>query len=366
MKKIALVTLQGNENIGNRLQNYALQTLLERRKATVYNLWPVINHNPYELGKRRLKILLKLSLGMMGDNKYRKWSIYYRGHSIREKSIRNFSDAFIHNIVYTSYDNTVDDYDLGIVGSDQVWHRWNDDINNDSELNYYYLNFLPDRKRASYAASFGFTRFPDRDRNLHIKRLNEMRFISCREREGCNLVKDVTGREVVHVLDPTLLIAPSEWRMLEKNINDYSKALETHSYAFVYFLGTITDEYKEYIHKICSKFNINTIVDFMDFNNNNIASCGPEDFVFLIDHATYVFTDSFHCSVFSILFKKNFVAFPRYEEGFTDMFGRIEELLEMTGNTERMFCDFCERGDIESFEDMKKKSLDYLDMILKS
>lgn len=376
--RVALLTIQDDGNFGNRLQNYALQTVLEKRGANVTNLDD--SHTKPISSHQKKKEIIKFWLGVFGSKYYKKSHKMVLGREERNKVLLSFSNSYIHNRVKVTHTNVPDNFDLGIVGSDQVWHHWDVIRNPDdsivknpdgtnrldpTELPYYYLEFLPSEKRASYAASFGFTEFPEEDLNEHIQGLKGMKYISCREQSGCDLVKSVIGGDVPHVLDPTLLLSASEWRELEKNVNETARAEADTPYVFGFFLGNCTDEYREEIEERVKEQGQDTkVIDFSDITNKKIASYGPIEFLYLIDHAEYVFTDSFHCTVFSILFGKQFLSFRRQQEGFLNMFGRIEELLKMTGKEECAYGGIDKGTVAEDFETIKKRSLDYLDMVL--
>lgn len=379
-KSVLLLTIQDNANIGNRLQNYALQHVIETRYGlSVFN--PDDNHTGYPRFKQKVKQGVKLVLGMLGrkaceiDHKDFLW--WQR----RIQSNRNFSASYIHNRLPVSHDadslRAINDKDicLGIVGSDQVWHHWDyyrkkngkaikdekGEYRKDPfELPYYYLEFLPEDKRYAYAASFGFTAFPKEDKLQHEQGINGMTGISCREITGCNLVRQVTGMDVPHVADPTLLLKMEDWKEVENAANSFAK-LQEH-YVFLYFLGEITDEYREEIvRKSCGK----KVIDFNDRDCAEMARCGPAEFLYLIDHADYVFTDSFHGTVFAILYGKNFISFQRKQNGFGDMFGRIEELLISTRMEQHSFTEINNETMVEPLEELIRKSFAYLDGIMK-
>lgn len=362
-KNILLVTLQDNFNIGNRLQNFALQSVLSKR----YNVKIINLDNGYSIPSRNLKIciknLVKYILAKLGNKKYKQYFENKKTEKRRFNVIKQFTDKYIDNITRVSYTNVYyknwNNYDLAVVGSDQVWHKWR---NTDDELPYYYLEFLPTQKRVAYAASFGFDSFPIEDRQQHIKGLRGMEYISCREDSGCKLVESVTGRKIPHVLDPTLLLTAKEWRKLSTNANTFSK--DQVQYAFVYFLGEITSNYRKEIESKIKKYGLK-VIDFTDISNNEIANCGPVEFLHLIDRADYVFTDSFHCTVFSILFNKHFEVFRRKEPGMEKMFSRIEELVVNTNNSDKVYGGVTPGLKAEKMSNLRKKSLDYLDKVMK-
>lgn len=355
MKRFLLVTLQDNCNIGNRLQNYALQRVIEQHGGMVTNLDN--GYTPTLSLKEDIKNIIKRCLVSIGCEKYKEAV----NKQYRRQAIEEFTNKYISNIKHITYEDAFDEnwnaYNLAIVGSDQVWHRWR---KNSKELPYYYLEFLPNEKRVSYAASFGFEKFPPSDREEHIKGLLEMREISCREQSGCVLVEAETGRTALQVLDPTLLLNSTDWRSVEGDISQIIKSGER--FAFVYFLGDITEEYRDFIDSIAKKRRIR-IIDFMDMQNRKIAHCGVGEFIRFIDHADYVFTDSFHCTVFSVIFNKKFTVFRRKGEGFEKMFSRIEDLLSSTGKLDCIYGGSLSTS-TNDFVKLREASMRYLDQVL--
>lgn len=360
MKKILLITIQDNNNIGNRLQNYALQKVLERYGVEVTNL--DCGYTSTLSSKVLIKNKIKKYLGCFGIKRYAEKYKIFINTQLRCKSITQFTNKYIANVQNITYENVFeknwDAYDLAIVGSDQVWHKWRNDP---KELPYYYLEFMPEVKRVAYAASFGFDDFPLVDRMEHINGLNGMNEISCREKSGCALVEKTTGKKATHVLDPTLLLKANDWRKIESDI--FSVVTLDEKFIFTYFLGNITEEYQKFISNIAQKRGLR-IIDFFDMQNEAIARCGVGEFISLIDHADYVLTDSFHCTVFSILFEREFTVFRRKQEGFEKMYSRIEELLQSMGYMDRAYewinHDICG----ESFQELYQNSKEYLEKIV--
>lgn len=361
MKKVILTTLQDNNSIGNRLQNYALQTAIEQRGNEVVNLDNGYTTIPSHKEFRKNKI--KKWLGKLGSKKYAQMYQKFFNSQLRRQANERFTSENITNIRRVTYagvfEQKWDSYDLAITGSDQVWHNWHKDP---KELPYYYLEFMPEEKRVSYAASFGFDEFPDEDRAEHVKGQKGMHAISCREKSGCKLVKEATGKNSVHVLDPTLLLKADDWRKAEADVSAVVKPGE--KYAFLYFLGNITAEYQKYTDEIVSKQGLR-IINFLDMKDEKIAKCGVGEFISLIDHAEYVLTDSFHCTVFSILFDKQFTVFKRKQDGFEKMYSRIEELLQSTDHMTNSYDKIIPDPQIESFETLYNNSCEYLEQILR-
>lgn len=361
-KNILLVTLFDDNNIGNRLQNYALQHTLE-----LYNTKVSIIDNGYTNHatiKFKIKVIIKKCLGIIGVDKYRYSYQQYLSSKAKRVANEEFDKNNIHNIIKLSnkkiFNKNWSTFDIAIAGSDQIWHKWGDDK---LELPFYYLEFMPIEKRAAYAASFGFEDFPETDIEQHKKGLQEMRYISCRELSGCKLVSEAVGRNVPRVLDPTLLLGAADWRTIEDQASEFARSRK--NYAFVYFLGEQTVEYKKRIRDIMQTQKIDNLIDFSNYMDKNISECGPTEFLSLIDRAEWVFTDSFHCTVFSVLFDKMFTVFRRKQEGCEKMFGRIEDLLASINKLEYIYGDTT-RVATNDFDKLYMDSLNYIDRIVKS
>lgn len=361
-KKVLLVTLFDNNNIGNRLQNYALYHLLESFNANVTTLDNYYTTEPSL--KYLIKMQIKGALGILGFNKYnheyKKFCVANKKRNVN----KNFNKKNIKNIIKLTnqevFEREWNDFDVAITGSDQIWHKWRNDIN---ELPFYYLEFMPKEKRFSYAASFGFEQIPSNDLKQHQIGLHGMKQISCRENTGCNIVKATIGKDVPKVLDPTLLLSSEEWKYIAEQASDDIKA--QNGYAFAYFLGDVSAEYKKYIDETMKYFGITKIIDFSDVYNPLISKCGPSEFVSLIMNADYVFTDSFHCTVFSTIFNKNFEAFRRVQPGFEKMFSRIEELLSSKGLLDHIYGG-TQVTPTYNFDELCTSSRDYLKGVLES
>ena len=358
--KAMIVTLFDNYNVGNRLQNYALQQVLLTRGVDV-----TILNDRYDrlLGvKYTVKSYIKWVLGCLGFEKFKLDFLNYKKRTKIMKACCRFNQNNIRNIIKITnkevFEKDWSEYDIAFVGSDQVWHKWRQD---ELELPYYYLEFLPEEKRAAYAASFGFEEFPIKDKKQHEVGIKGMKYISCRETRGCELVSSVIGKDVEHVLDPTLLLDVSEWRKLESQSSYWVD--KNKRYAFVFFLGEKTEEYEEFIKTIVSERNIELVIDPLSDNYKGFKEFGPCEFLKLIDNAGYIFTDSFHCTVFSVLFGKSFTAFRRKQSGCEKMFGRIEDLLASKGMLDHIYGGTSVKA-TNDFEELKSRSLKYIDNVL--
>lgn len=320
MKKALIVTIQNNHNYGNRLQNYALQKTLENLGLEVYNL----SVNPVGIpAGTRAKNLVKKLLGCIGVKKYATTATVWK----RRAKLSAFTKERIHNMTVIprakieSHD--FGEFDVAIAGSDQVWHHWK---HMDNELPYYYMQFIDRSKRICYAPSFGFKAFPEADRETHKKFLSEMRTLSCREQEGCDLIRELTGREAQKVLDPTLLLSPEEWTEAESK-PDFPIP---EKYMFKFFLGKESEEFHAETARIAESAGL-TVIDINDRNAPAHYAISPSEFIWLIHHADTVCTDSFHATVFSVLYSRKVRVFQRISPEYGNMFGRLQDLLSPLG-----------------------------------
>ena len=119
----------------------------------------------------------------------------------------------------------------------------------------------------------------------------------------------------------------------------------------------------EEIKRINELNSIDYIMDFSDCIDKKIAECGPAGFLSLIHNAEYIYTDSFHCTVFSLLFEKKFEVFRRKQSGFDKMFGRIEDLLSSKGKLDCIYAG-TDNNVTNDFEEVYIRSVQYIENIL--
>lgn len=358
MKKILIVTLQG-DNIGNRLQNYALQKVIMNLNFEVYT--PVYRTTEFDTVKKRIKLFIKAILGKMGFSRYR--NDYFRIK--RKLKYRKYNRKYISNMFKMTYEKSFNSdwskYDYAITGSDQVWHGW---TKNQYELPYFYLEFINAEKRLCYAPSFGFEEFPKENVQAHLKGLSGIKNISIREKSSVELIKKMTGLDAKWVLDPTLLIDKTEW----KSIETVSPLYNGKKYILIYFLGNKEDEYLKAIRTFADKNKLE-VIDALERNSLLSMLTTPDEFIWLVEHASFVCTDSFHGTVFSIIFDKKFLVFRRKEHNMENMFNRIETILDIfeldtriyKGNMELIFAEYQKKN----IDEIKKESLSFLHSILK-
>ena len=311
MKKAGIVTLFGEYNFGNRLQNYAVQEVLKRYGLEVETLKyiglnddvPVIKN---EKDKKRLENFKKF-------NELIKFSkeILYKECEVAEEIEEN--------------------YDFIIIGSDQIWNFTFDKIFSDKAVGA----FAPKHKRISFSASFGVNYIPQEESEIYEifqKNLPEMKAISVREHAGKEIIEKITGRKDVEVLiDPTMMLEKREWEKVMKKPEN----LKTDKFIVKSFLGNTSEKIWEELKRIARE-NECEIIDISD-KQSPYYDVGPAEFLYLEKNAKLVATDSFHSCVFSILFSTPFVVFERKDNELESMHSRIETLLNKFKMENRIF-----------------------------
>lgn len=305
--RIGIVTVYGENNYGNKLQNYACVKIYEKLNCSVSTIKRIQSSMNPTL-KNRIKNNIKKFLGILSINKKYKYLV------IREKNFKLFSKKFLK--LDCDYSNThLEKFDYLSVGSDQVWNDEDFDIN---DLRYFLLNDISKPIKIALSPSIGKNKIKCQNEKILVESLSKFKALSCREIIGCEYINKLTKRDCIHLIDPTMTISNKDWEKIEKK----PKWLKKEKYVFSYFLGGMPE-------KIKSKYNTSDIklIDIMD-KKKIYYTTSPEEFIYLIHHAEIVLTDSFHASVFSILFDKKFVVSQRRVQN-CNMTSRIETLFNL-------------------------------------
>lgn len=312
--RIGIVTQPLSRNYGGILQNYALQQTLIK-----------LGHTPYtfDLGKYTwrdwailtIKSVIKKILGRQCSFPANPNTFY-----AKECILRRFVDNYIsmtHPRTYTPIAKQIISYNLDaiIVGSDQVWRpKYN------YRIGAMYLDFTKgfDIKRIAYAASFGTDEWEyTKKQTLSCKTLLEkFDAISVREKSGVDMCKTHFGTDAMHLLDPTLLLTKEEYKQLVTHIPEVKT-----KYLFAYILDP-TDEKIQYVTRYAENLGLEVVVKGVDAQLSEEDSV--ENWIAIFRDAQYVITDSFHGSVFSIIFNKPFIALGNRARGMV----RFDSLFE--------------------------------------
>lgn len=331
MKNIGIITLYwGNYNNGGVLQAFALQKCISELGVCSYQV--AFRRSSICQKLKRLKTL-SVSESYSKFMAQRRFRNFIKENQLcesiqkRKNNYREFIFHIPHTKLYTTQSiKAVNEMaDILICGSDQIWNPgwW---------CKEYFLGFtkLP---KISYAASCGVNTFTESQKKYMERCLKDFRAISVRETSLQHTLQEITQQAVEWVLDPTMLIGKHKWEKEERYYKTPSQ------YAFLYSLGGDT-QYKKDIYEYCHNHNIVLInvphvqmkyVDYDEkFSDIKAYDAGPREWLYLLHHANVVFTDSFHGTVFSLIFNKQFLCFRKNAD--TDRKSensRLEDLLNM-------------------------------------
>ena len=370
-KKIALVTCYFQPNYGSQLQAFATQEAfvklgLEHETIMIDGLLPEINKAKYKyflskiLDVNTVKDKMATVRKLLAKKRNPESS---RNLEVRYGMFRDFaSNMFILSRRYDSkaqLGESAHGYAAFVVGSDQLW------LPSNIAADYYTLNFVPDDVcKIALATSFGISVLPAKYGRKAGEFLNRIDYVSVRETSGQKLVKQWADRDVPVVCDPTIMFDAEEWKKAIGADGDGKRFANGEKYLFVYFLGNNPWE-REIVKRVRKETGLKIVQiahsdeyvksdeGFADFTPYNV---GPREFVELIRDAEYVFTDSFHCSVFSMLNSKRFFTFPRYSnDGPASTNGRLYSLLSLVKQEKRMV----RKSDVFNVADRLKEEVDY-------
>ena len=385
MKKIGMCVVVYNNNFGSMLQSYATMKMIEdlnidyeviryKKKYTplfiLKSIPRILNKNIW-IDKKRI---IKKKMGMMAHKDIKKAN-NERNKKFDEFRKKYFTKLADFSVGYKELQKTGKKYDAYLVGSDQLW------LPSGLATNFYNLKFVADNKlKVSYASSFGVKQIPFYQIKRTREYLNRIEYISTRENSGRDIVKELTGRDVPVVVDPTLLFNEEQWNDILENKRMYKE-----KYIFAYFLGA-NQEHRDKVRELAKEKNMKIVtIRHMDeyieadntFGDYAPYEVGPEEFVNLIRNAEYICTDSFHGTVFSIINHKKFLVFNRYSDSSkTSKNSRIESLCENFGLQSRRYEQGKNIVDMidssinykevdEKVENMREKSKSYLKEALK-
>lgn len=364
MKKVAIITLMnGGLNFGNSLQNYALTIVLKKLNNDVYTIADPYKtfHKPFNWIRWIIENKIKTYIAVLVN--YNRQYEFFMQSIKAQKAFLYFDKKYLKLdfdfCIKSQIIENVDKYDFYVAGSDQIWKTYSD---NGIKL----LTFAPKEKSVSYAASFGKDNINKNEKRKYIEALENIKYISVREDAGAKIINDLIDIKVPVHVDPTLLLNKDEWVKIMKK--PYNKISE--KYLLTYFLGNKNKCLEDTITKIAKEHNLK-IINLVDRNDPEWLNLGPCEFLYMIYNSSLFYTDSFHGSVFSIIFNKFFVVTNRINKGSNKMSSRIDTLLSKfnlesrRGTIENNYCkdnlfEINYDNIDEILEEEKMKSINYL------
>lgn len=316
MKKVKVITINDLTNYGNRLQNYAVQEVLSKMDFYPENM---IDETYYSETKEKFfssKIWIKKLLYLVRFfvcESFSKKIVAWNNQITRNRNFNEFNKYIKYSgikVTDKTLNNSPLDNEIFIVGSDQVWNP------KFAMSSVTLLENVKSDNKISFSASFGVDSisFDQKIKNC----LDDFKALSVREEAGARIIKSLTGRDAMVLVDPTMMLTTEEWRKISKKPKGAKEG-----YILTYFLSPKCDFAKKQLEKITMGREVYELLNLEDLVAGN---AGPSEFLWLFDHADIILTDSFHACVFSFLFDKPFIVYDRNWDG-GNMNSRLETML---------------------------------------
>lgn len=359
--KIAILTLPLNHNYGGIIQNYALQTVLKEmgHEVETINIKPKIKltlkRAVYLYSKRLLNKILGKDNSIIFLERKR-----YKDKVIIEKEVNKFIEKNIHiTLPFETkkdfFKYNFDKYDTIVVGSDQVWRipyaypgietYFLDFINNNKEI-----------KKVALSASFGTDKveFSIPQINICGELIKDFEIVTVREQSAISLIKDTykwkCKTEPIHTLDPTMMLDKEDYIKISS-----SYAKDNDKGGLFYYILDMNEEKMNLINRISTDLNLKPFTVSPKSNNlsDNVEEriIPPlEEWLQAFNRASFVFTDSFHGSVFSIIFNKEFITIGNKYRGMS----RFNSLMNQFNLQDRLITS------LKDYNKLDKREIDWV------
>ena len=357
--RIGILTLfHGNNNWGGNLQGYALKAYIEEN----------FENTEVDL------IRYRSGVNVIYKSKFEQMAQYGPSEAIKKISERvikkktpagkllgkrnelfgQFQQQYLTNDhVYTDEElqDLANEYDCLICGSDQIW-------NPNVARPGFFLKGVTGTRKVSYAASIARDTLSEKESNVMIPLIEQFDHVSVREKTAKSILDGYFKgkKSISEVLDPALMRTKEQWSEFIG-----PEQYETKPYALMFFFSD-SSEYRKQIEIYCQKHDLKLIGiphAATYIKNDEVGSyekaydVGPIEFLRLFRDASYVFTDSFHGSAFSIIFQKQFCVFERDKNTKTSKNSRLYDSLAKFELSNRLI------RNIDHVDEVLSKKIDY-------
>ena len=335
MEKVLLTTVFSGYNYGSSLQVLATKTILKELgyDCRLVAMKSLIKGRDIRI-KKLITILIRswLIRGKNGANALSTYKGSYNKVMIGDSVTRfeQFTNEYLepHYMSWNSMKRLAKECVACFAGSDQIWN---------SSTMYvdpmYYLRFAPAEKRIAFAPSFGRDFVAEYNKKKMSKWISDFAYLSVREDSGVRLIKDLTGRDAIHLIDPTLMVKGETWK---KTLNLQDKQ---ENYILTYFLDKPSESARKAIAELKETLKCEVIAIPYQFDDmsycDKVVPTGPIEFLDLINNAKCVLTDSVHGTAFSINLHTPFYVFGRNYGTAHSQNSRIESILKMMNMQDR-------------------------------
>lgn len=351
-KKVGILTFHRADNFGAALQCYALQEVLK----SLGNDVEIINYKQPYIEKiynpitTLCKVLKKPHWWMgylyrVGPNELKR---YIKFKSFRRRYF-NTGTAFNDN------KNIPDKYHTIIIGSDQVWA-----LRCTNGIDEIFFGEFPhnNSKVVGYGISGNILSLEEIGNERLKTYCRNFDKISFREEGFKGYIKENIGVEGDLVLDPTLLLDKNKWGKITNNVGHPGNYILT----YILQYGENWSRINEYISHFAKKTDCK-VINIFDVAHS------PTEFLGWVKNAKYIITTSFHATIFSIIFEKQFYAIKTnngYDARYTNLLTKLniaDRAIELEDliNIKTITTDY--NSIKERLDELKKKSLNYLERI---
>lgn len=366
MTKIGILTFHGAHNYGSVLQSYASVHTLRKLgyQPEIINLRNRAQLDAYRIfntGSRIYNLFRVLIYPRLASRKRKFEHFINKVLPVSPREYRSGAELNVDEL----------DYDIYYTGSDQVWNPACQDFEP-----AYYLDFVKNRRpTVAYAPSLGKGRFDEEDKAMIAALLPGVDHVSCREESGVRLLAELGRKDAVQVCDPVLLLTKEEW-------SEFAVApRRKKKYILAYFLNNNHGD-RSQLDALRRKtgFDVILLNDYIkDFFKPGIRmklDASPQEFLGLIRDAEIVYTNSFHATAFSVIFRKEFyTAIAASENVHNNNDSRKIDFLKSLGLEDRLIRNgetigsrhVVDYGSVEpKLAGLREKSLNYLTNALRN
>lgn len=356
--KVGVITFSDSkDNYGQLLQTFSMQRYLAAKGHDPFlirydarvNCFPFNREGGNKLLKYARRLPYYVRQYFIQKQKRRMKSLYGQIVDYDRRDFEGFRRKYLVATPEFDFDGLRADpphADAYICGSDQIWYPSNDDA--------YFLSFVPEgRLKIAYAPSFGgFKVLPESARDRIKGLLESFDALGMRESSGVDVCRELGFRKAMKVPDPTLLLPREGYSELVSA--GRIAVVPKRRYALVYLIGhAVKKSFKDVERYVASKgLELVYVGTQGRADMDRTENPTPQEWLALIDSASLVVTNSFHCLVFALMFHKNFVALPMAGSDARNN-DRLEDILRESGLENRLVVKGFPKTDL-SDEDFRK------------
>lgn len=307
--QIAIITWCTYTNFGTYLQAYALQHYLKEKgyyaklldDSMIIPNVRTVKHRFLGPIKKFIKYQLRPSLKTLAEQDATSLKLY---KDFRNKYLDIDNDIF----PLSELDGKYDTY---ICGSDQIWSPIGFEL--DKNKDFYFASFSS-KKKIAYAPSIGVSKISPKYESHYKQLLSGFTCLSARENAGVSELSRITQRHIMHVVDPTLLLSSTQWESL---LSQSGKVYQNKERYILLYLLTYNKKYIQYASSFARQRGLALkVIHSINVSMKSVLTenAGPLEFLNFIKNADFILTDSFHGTIFSIIFEKQFVTFKRFKD----------------------------------------------------